>query len=323
MYSEEPYPYVLLAAIELLDGNLRTATEFCNNALILDSRYIPAVMERAVLYAAAGRFEAARVSFEKLLLFEDPVLRAHGHEGIGFVDMLSGRFDHGVSAMDEAIRLAIQAGAIRHGLSLAVELVAHLCELGQADAAASVVDRWVTGFGDVPLSLARFRIDILEGDIDAARNTLLHMQSSRGWAIWMGMMSMDFTELNALTHVGAEEYGAALEILARGGRIDATGPGTRAFLEGYARFQNGDAESATAAFDRARRALHGVEFPYRGDPVLFVRSLFYLAETEIARGNEAAARDYYERYLEYWGDADWDLQATTRAREKLASLSPP
>jgi hypothetical protein len=26
-------------------------------------------------------------------------------------------------------------------------------------------------------------------------------------------------------------------------------------------------------------------------------------------------------YLGYWGEADWDLQATTRAREKLASLT--
>jgi tetratricopeptide (TPR) repeat protein len=321
MYSEEPYPYVLLAQIELLTGNVQAAEEFCNNALILDSKYIPAVIARSNLYAAAGQFEVARVSFEKLLLFDEPVLRAHGFEGIGFVDLLSGNFDNGVQAMDEAIRLAILVGAIRRGLTLATNLVGYLCELGQADAASAVVDRWVTGFGDVPVSLARFRIDVLEGNAGSARNTLMQMQSSREWAVWMGMMSMGFTELSALTHIGLEQYDAALEILSMGGVVDATGPGTRAFLGGYAQFQNGEAEAASEAFGKTRATFYGVEFPYRGDPILYVRSLFYMAETELARGNEEEAPGFYELYLGYWGEADWDLQATARAREKLSSLT--
>ena len=52
-------------------------------------------------------------------------------------------------------------------------------------------------------------------------------------------------------------------------------------MRGYAAFESGDAESARAAFETAREHLYGVEFPYRGDPVLDVQSLFFVAETAI------------------------------------------
>jgi hypothetical protein len=137
----------------------------------------------------------------------------------------------------------------------------------------------------------------------------------------MGMMSIDFTEFNVLAHIGVEEYGEALEVLERSTATGAARPGTREFLRGYAAFQSGEAEGAAAAFAGVGRMLHGLEFPYHGNPVLFVRSLYYLAETSIARGDEAGAVEYYRSFLEYWGDADWDLQAIARARAKLETLA--
>jgi tetratricopeptide (TPR) repeat protein len=321
MYAEEPYPYVLLALVELTLGNEQNAVEFCNNALVLDSKYIPAILARGNLYAAAGEFEAARVSFEKLLMFDDPVLRAWGFEGIGYVDFLSGRFNAGVDGLDEAIRHAMLAGAVRQGLTMSSWLVGYLCELGQKDPAKSVVDRWVTGFGEVPVGLGMLRIQLLEGEREATMRVLEDMQSSKDWAAWMGVMSIDFTEMLALVHIGEREYGAALEILARNAGTGAFQPATHTFLRGYAAFQNGDAESASEALAETGRRLYGVEFPYHGDAVLYVQSLFYLAEAALASGLESEAIVRYEIFLDYWGDSDWDIQAVARAREKLESLT--
>jgi tetratricopeptide (TPR) repeat protein len=321
MYAGEPFPYVLLAMVELMNGNTESAVEFCNNALVLDSKYIPAIVARANLYAAERDFEAARVSFEKLLLFDDPVLRALGMDGVGFVDMLWGRFDDATVAMDEAIRSAIVAGEVRQGLTFAEDLIGYLCQLGQGDVAEGVVDRWITGFGDIPVDLGMLRIRILEGDRERARRTLIEMKSKKEWVTWAGMMSIDFAEVNALAHIGEENYQTALETLSKGPGTGPSVPGARAFLRGYAAFQNGDAEEAAEAFMEVGRRLFGVEFPYRGNPVFFVRSLFYLGEVGIARGDREAAVAYYERFLEYWDGADWDIQAVTRAREKIAGLT--
>jgi tetratricopeptide (TPR) repeat protein len=320
--AEEPYPYVLLALVELLNGNAQGAVEFCNNALVLDSKYIPAILARANLYAVDGEFEAARVSFEKLSLFEDPVLRALGMDGIGFVDLHTGRFDDGVAAIDEAIRFAMLAGSVRQGLTYAANLIGYLCELGHGDKAEEVIDRWVSGFGDIPMDLAALRIHVLVGDRDATRSTLKAMQSKKDWAVWMGMMSIDFDEMNALARIGEQGYDEALGILTKSVGTGPSAPGVRSFLKGYASFQNGDAENAAGAFAEVAKKLYGVEFPYRGNPILHVQSLFYLAEAGIAAGNEEDAAAQYERFLEYWGDADWDVQAVTRAREKLENLSP-
>lgn len=322
MYAEEPYPYVILAMAELMSGRPQAAVEFCNNALVLDSRYIPAILARSNLYAAQGEFEAARVSFEKLLLFDDPLLRALGHEGGAFVDLLSGRFNKGVEEMDEAIRSAMLAGAVRQGLSLASRTVGYLCELGQGDAAETVVERWITGFGDIPVSLGKLPIQVLEGEHDVARRVLVDAQSTRDWAVWMGMMEIDFTEMSVLARIGVEEYGEALEILEKSTATGASRPGTHEFLRGYAAFHSGDAEDAASAFTKVGRALYSLEFPYHGDAVLFVRSLYYLAETSLAAGNESEAAQHYRSFLDYWDDADWDIQAIARAREKLESLTP-
>ncbi|MCK5711816.1 MAG: hypothetical protein KAI25_03785, partial [Hyphomicrobiaceae bacterium] len=319
--AEEPYPYTLLAMVELLNGNAQGAVEFCNNSLVLDSKYIPAILARANLYAVDGEFEAARVSFEKLLLFDDPVLRALGMDGIGFVDLHTGRFDDGVAAIDEAIRFAMLAGSVRQGLTYAANLIGYLCQLGHGDMAEEVIDRWVSGFGDIPMGLAALRIHVLVGDRGATRSTLMAMQSKKDWVVWMGMMSIDFDEMNALARIGEQGYDEALGILSKSVGTGPSAPGVRSFLKGYASFQNGDAENAAGAFAEVAKVLYGVEFPYRGNPILYVQSLFHLAEAGIATGNEGDAAAHYERFLEYWGGADWDVQAVTRAREKLENLS--
>ena len=152
-----------------------------------------------------------------------------------------------------------------------------------------------------------------------ANEVLGEIQSSKAWSEWMSMMAMDYIELVVLAHIRAEEYSAALAILSEAG--GGARSGTRDFLGGYAAFQSGGAEMASEAFAAVGSRFYTVEFPYHGDPVRFVRSLYYLGDANLARGNETEAAMYYERFLDYWGDADWDVQAVARARQKLESLT--
>ena len=106
------------------------------------------------------------------------------------------------------------------------------------------------------------------------------------------------------------------------GASDGAVPDTRrAYLMGFAAFEKGDAEQAAASFGEARQRFHALEFPYHGDPVLYVQSSFYLAEATLARGEREEAKRHYEEFLGMWGGTRWKLQAVDRAREKLATLS--
>ncbi len=324
MYAEEPFPYVLSAQVELALGNRDAAVEFCDHALDLDPTCAPAIMTRACLYAESGDFESARVSFEKLLLFDAPALQSIGHEGVAFVDFLSGDFDHGVAAMDEATRHAMFAGATRRGLSLAFRHVEYLCQLGQPDAAQGVIERWLTGFGEVPVQLASARVQIARGDTRRASQTVARLATEKEWVLWSRRLSLDATDLAARVEIGEERQREAAVLLAEDAKTaTAVAAGAwerRTFLSGYAAFESGDAETAAAAFSDVLRRLYGVEFPYHGDPVVYVHALFFLAETDLARGNQVAARASYQAFLRYWGDASWKLEALERANRKLESL---
>jgi tetratricopeptide (TPR) repeat protein len=324
LYPEEPVPLVLLAQVELARENAAAALESADHALELDPHCVPAILTRSCLYAQAGDFESARVSYEKLMLFDDPVLASTGHEGIAFADFLAGDFDDGVDSMDEAIREAMTAGDHRRGLSLSSHLVDALCQLGRADAAEGVVERWITDFGDTPVRIARARIQLAHGSFDAANDVLTHLASEKDWVLWSRRLSIDITELGVLADIAQEKQPEALTRLANDGKERAAvGAGAlerRKFLTAYAAFQTGQAEQAIGAFADVRRAMYGLEFPYHGDPVLFVQSYFYRAEAQLAAGQHDAARDNYAAFIRYWGDAAWDLDAIKRARQKVEAL---
>lgn len=321
IYSEEPYPYVLLSRVLLLQGKIVEAVEFCNNALLLDGRYIPAIVARGHLYVAEGDLEAARVSFEKLQLFADPVLSSIGIEGKAYVDFLAGRFDAAEQEMDEAIRLTMSIESTRRGLFLAFRLVDYLCELGRADAAEAVLDRWMAHYGVIPRRLGELRVRISRGSPARVRSALDSLQDDEVWRTWIRLLAVDLTGFRALTYIQENDYSGALAVLNESDVPGETGT-RRSYLKGYALFQNGQAESAVSFFEETRFRFHGLIFPYHGDPVLYVQSVFYLAEAALARGDVGEARSEYEEFLAFWGDADWELQAVNRAREKLEALTP-
>ncbi|UCH83375.1 MAG: hypothetical protein JSW50_13090 [Candidatus Latescibacterota bacterium] len=320
MYPEEPYPYVFLSQVLMLSGRVEEAVEFGNNALRLDEKYIPAIVSRAHLYVAEQKPWAARVSFEKLLLFDEQAVRAVGSEGIAYVGFLTGRFDQASLDMDEAIRQAMNIGSTRRGLVYAFRLIDYLCELGRTESARAVLDRWVTRFGDIPTRLGQLRIVISEGDISSVGYMLQKIKMDESWLSWMKALRLDYVDIQALTMIKEKDFAGAVDLLDKAPQPSISG-GRRDYLMGYATFENGGAEQAAVHFERARSRLHGLEFPFHSDPVLYVQSVFFLAEAAVARGESADAIQFYTEFLGLWGNPDWEVKAVERAKNKLETLS--
>ena len=63
-------------------------------------------------------------------------------------------------------------------------------------------------------------------------------------------------------------------------------------------------------------------------PVIYVRALYTLGTLEIALGDASRGRELLERFLDHWGEADWDLPEVRDARRRIdadsaASFVPP
>ena len=318
-FPEEPYPYVLLSRVLLVQEKVTEAVEFANNALRLDPRYIPAVVSSANIHAVAGELEAARVGFEKLLLFDKPMLSAIGMEGIAYVEFLMGKFEQASRDMDDGIRLAMSVGSRRMGLVYAFRLIDCLCELGRPDMAEEVLGRWMSRAGEIPPRLAQLRILIARGELDNVRHGLERIRKAPEWRLSMRQLEIDYEGVYALSLIREKDFAGALTL------VDAAGPsddsaGRRTYLRAYAHFEMGAAEKASELFEKTRAQAHRLEFPYYGDPVMYVQSVIYSAEAALARGETEEARRHYTQVLGCWGDTDWELQAIPRAREKLEAL---
>jgi tetratricopeptide (TPR) repeat protein len=316
IYPGEPFPYVLLARVELALGRSEDAFAFCRNALYLDSRYVPAILTQGYLYAARNDLEAARVSFEKLLLFADPSLTATAHEAIAYTDFLAGRFDEAKDELDEAIRQALTARSGRRAFRYLFELVDYLCELGQGEDAESVLDKWQGNFGAIPLELCKLRLDLYYGEMKRANHVLDKIRGEKDWRRWLRAIDVKRDGLAALASIKESKFEKAIKALSR----RTPSPDDYYFL-GFAFYESGEAEKAATYFTKAVSERGKLEYPYHWDPVRYVQSFFYLGEAAAAKGDMKKAGEFYERFLAHWDDASWELGAVQRAREKMKALS--
>jgi hypothetical protein len=136
----------------------------------------------------------------------------------------------------------------------------------------------------------------------------------------MHVLGIDYTNVEAMTLIREGNFTGALEVMSA---ADATfdAGGRRPYLQGYASFENGAAEQAAAYFETARVRMHDLTFPYFGDPVLYVQSVFFQAEVAFARGEADAADGFYKEFLGFWESAVWEIQAVDRARQNVDTLS--
>ena len=56
-------------------------------------------------------------------------------------------------------------------------------------------------------------------------------------------------------------------------------------------------------------------------PVRFVRSYSFLGKYHEEEGNQAEARRYYQKYLDYWGDGQLDRERIQEVKAKYSLVS--
>ncbi len=89
-------------------------------------------------------------------------------------------------------------------------------------------------------------------------------------------------------------------------------------------FQLGELQALTGDYAGAKETLSKL-MPGGGNEsasaFYYVQSVYYLGIAEQELGNTAQAIEYFNEFLEYWGDADLELEMITDARERVAQLT--
>ena len=80
-----------------------------------------------------------------------------------------------------------------------------------------------------------------------------------------------------------------------------------------AKWQAGDLEGAIAELER----LVALTDPRLDIPVHYVKAHYQLGQLHEQQGDQDRARDWYRRFLDFWGSSDLDLEEIREARKKL------
>lgn len=57
-------------------------------------------------------------------------------------------------------------------------------------------------------------------------------------------------------------------------------------------------------------------------PVIHIRAHYTLGTLRLDLGDRARGRELLQKFLDHWGNADWDLPEVRDARARLASSTP-
>jgi tetratricopeptide (TPR) repeat protein len=133
------------------------------------------------------------------------------------------------------------------------------------------------------------------------------------WYLWL----VGLIELEKKNHTKAIEYlKEALSLEPHQSIPDADNQAF--FLEALARayFHSGDLENARKEYEEITRLTTG-RIRY-GD--LYARSFYMLGKTAERQGDEARARENYQKFLGLWKDADPGLPEVEDAWKRIAGL---
>jgi tetratricopeptide (TPR) repeat protein len=84
---------------------------------------------------------------------------------------------------------------------------------------------------------------------------------------------------------------------------------------GQALFNSGRAAEALPWFEKVAAA--GAE--HIRQPILYVRSFYYLGRIHEQQGNAAKSREAYKRFVGYWKDGDLDRERIAEGQRKIGS----
>jgi len=284
------------------------------------------IRSKGDIYFYMGNLQKAGQEYRKLIERDEPLDYAWGLLRLQSLYLLQGKFEDFKEKILEGIELSEKLGQITWSMAWRSSLSHAELRLGNSgQAMEELKEVWGTAIAEEDLGTQRAilrdmgLVHLEMESIEEAENTAERLKEMTEQAPNKELFR-DYYYLKSMIELEKENYSMAIEYIEKGlSLLSATSDLNLVFTDslGLAYYRKGDLENAQETYERALSLATG-RFDY-GD--VYAKSFYMLGKIYEEMGWEGKAIENYEKFLEFWRNADPGLPEVEDAKTRLSSLA--
>lgn len=311
------FPYVAQGELYINQGNLDSAAIMARGAIRVAPDQRQGYFALAQVHVLKGQPDSAIATYQRLFhIDENPFTEVAAFRQIGAVHRAWGRFDAAVDAYNRAYRVADEAGLVDQAAH--TERL-HGWMLVSTDRLNEAIKRFLHSeemdtLGHAGLiSVAQAYAE--NGQNQEARRAFREIQSKLTGRIDDRVIQSIEYSVEAAIAFRSGDAESTIRLIKQS--REASGDTTDMSVK-YARalVQIGRYKEAIDHLTATRRE---AETSWPSDT--YIRSLYYLADALVKAGRRQDALEPLQRFLVFWGQADWDIPIARDAKQLYGSLA--
>jgi tetratricopeptide (TPR) repeat protein len=317
-----------LAWIYCCQGKFDQALDEIDKAISMDPENAGYAQTRGEISLFAGKLEAARVEFARLVERENPIQKVTGIRGLSFIASLQGKFSEAAKLAEQGIDTSKSAEQKGSEIGFRERLAEIDLYLGKLDEALFQIDQawpYTMERGDLDQKIrvlvdrgicylkTRSLQEALKtaGELKELIESGLNEKAMRYYDYLKGLI-----ELEKKNYSGAVDYLQRAQSLLPAEWRSVDVHAKFSFALGQAQHKAGNLVEAQKAFEKITLMTYGRNYCQH----LYVLAFYELGRVFEDQGNSAQAIEHYEEFLTLWKDADSGLSEVADARERVAAL---
>jgi len=309
--SDHPQMRVQLAGVLMRQRKFDEALEQADKALALNPSSQDAIATKGNIYFLQDDKEQALAEFRKLLEIEQPMANLYARNVLSNFYIAQGKMALAEEQLLEGLALAEMLGekvwvaGMHSSLSYVHALRGRSQEADQD--------------GRLAVENARALVQVMLNDLEGARLSVQELRQVDAQGLNRRAVRHVYL-LDGLLLSRDGKHDEALEEFRRAGELMPMLDGAQIMLSDAM----GEALWAAGKPDKALKIYTGIQRRPQArleDSYLYVRSFFQMARILQEQGKDGEAREYLEKFLGLWKDADPDIPLLQDAQQRLRSLS--
>jgi len=312
LQPNEPNAHLLLAGSYRDIREYNKALKESQVALELNNDFWPAYLTIGDIYLRMRQYEKAREAFKKMGNLGVPQ-KAYSLYRLAQSYFTEGRFKEGFKYLEETLEMGSKMGQMHHAIYLN-RIGSYYLDFNEPDSALKYFEKGKSVEPNQYKGAAVAVIYLIKKNFNKAQEIM--DAYIKGWNGERNPGEMAEVE-NYFKGILEREKGNYEEAIKYLRKVKESNKGDEAYFYGY---QLGKVYLLVKNFAKAEEEFVVLIQEPHDLRIEYVKSLYYLAKAKEGLNKKKEAVEYYEEFLDYWGNADWELTEIKDAKERLEKL---